>query len=46
MRQVSSQQSLAKLEFVGATVGGNGEQSVDVVLGESGLECGPKAERS
>ncbi len=38
MQQILAQQFLAKLEFVGARVGDSGERSVDVVLGESGLE--------
>lgn len=38
MQQISAQQFLANLEFVGARVGDSGERSVDVVLGENGLE--------
>jgi len=38
MQQNSAQQFLANLQFVGAFVGDNGEQSVDVVSGGSGFE--------
>ncbi len=38
MQQVSTQQSLANPESVGASVHGSPEQSVGVVLGGSGLE--------
>ncbi len=38
MRQIEAQQLLAKLQFVGASVGDSVGQLVDVVSGESGLE--------
>ena len=38
MQQVSTQQPLANLQFVGASVQDSDEQSVDVGSGGSGLE--------